>query len=398
MTLLDNITLARRARRTLPSAIREILKVTERPEVISFAGGLPAPEVFPVEELRQAFERLLSQHGAAAMQYGPTEGYGPLREQIAARLSRFGRPVSADEVVVTNGSQQALDLTGRVLVDAGDPVLVESPSYLAALQVFTSLEAKLFTVEADADGVIPGALEEALRRVKPKVLYLNPDFQNPSGARLSLERRYQVLEICARHRVPILEDDPYGELSYDGPRLPPLYALDREGLVIHMSTFSKTLAPGLRLGWVVAPRGFLRAIEVAKQAADLQTGTLAQRAASTLLDTFDYEGHLERIRGIYGARARAMQGALREHFPAGAEFSAPKGGLFLWVKLEEGLAIDAVFQQALEAKVAFVPGYPFFVNPPRAAFMRLNYSHRPEDVIREVVKRLGQVVASMQST
>jgi 2-aminoadipate transaminase len=189
MTLLDNITLARRARRTLPSAIREILKVTERPEVISFAGGLPAPEVFPVEELRHAFDRLLSQHGAAAMQYGPTEGYGPLREQIAARLSRFGRPVSADEIVVTSGSQQALDLTGRVLVDAGDPVLVESPSYLAALQVFTSLEAKLFTVEADADGVIPGALEEALRRVKPKVLYLNPDFQNPSGARLTLERR-----------------------------------------------------------------------------------------------------------------------------------------------------------------------------------------------------------------
>ncbi len=396
MTLLDNITLARRARRTLPSAIREILKVTERPEVISFAGGLPAPEVFPVEELRQAFDRLLSQHGAAAMQYGPTEGYGPLREQIAARLSRFGRPVSADEIVVTSGSQQALDLTGRVLVDAGDPVLVESPSYLAALQVFTSLEAKLFTVEADADGVIPGALEEALRRVKPKVLYLNPDFQNPSGARLSLERRYQVLEICARHRVPILEDDPYGELSYDGPRLPPLYALDREGLVIYMSTFSKTLAPGLRLGWVVAPRGFLRAIEVAKQAADLQTATLAQRAASTLLDTFDYEGHLDRIRGIYGTRARAMQGALREYFPRGAEFSAPKGGLFLWVKLEEGLAIDEVFQQALEAKVAFVPGYPFFVNPPRTPFMRLNYSHRSEDVIREGVKRLGQVVAAMQ--
>jgi 2-aminoadipate transaminase len=241
MMFLDQFPLARRAQKTPPSAVREILKVTERPEVISFAGGLPAPEVFPVEELKEAFDRVFAEGGREAMQYGTTEGYLPLRAQIAARLSRFGRPVAPEDMVITHGSQQALDLVSRVVLDAGDPVLVESPSYLAAIQVFGAMEARINTVECDADGVIPEALERAFRREKPKLLYLNPDFQNPSGARLSLARRYEVLALAEKYGVPILEDDPYGELSYDGPRLPPLYALDRAGIVVYMSTFSKKI-------------------------------------------------------------------------------------------------------------------------------------------------------------
>jgi len=396
--MLDDFPRARRAQRTPPSAVREILKVTERPDVLSFAGGLPAPELFPVEAMARAFDRVLSTNGAAALQYGTTEGFGPLREWIAARLSSRGRRIHADEILMTHGSQQGLDLVSRVLLDPGDVVVVESPSYLAALQVFSTSEANLVTVEADADGVIPSSLARVLETTKPKLIYLIPDFQNPSGARLSMERRHQVLALAAKHNVPILEDDPYGELSFDGPRFPPLHALDDKGIVVHLSTFSKTLAPGLRLGWVAAPKGFLRSIAVAKQACDLQTSTICQRAASTLLETFDYEAHLAKIRAIYGARAKAMQGALVDHFPRGSKWAPPRGGLFLWVGLEEGIDMEALFKKAIEAKVAFVPGHPFLAGPhvpPKTPFMRLNYSHRNEDDIRTGMARLGRVIASM---
>lgn len=390
--MLEHVPLARRAERAVPSAIREILKVTERPEVLSFAGGLPAPELFPVEAVRRAFDRVLARAGAAALQYGTTEGHGPLREWIAARLSARGRRVTSGEILITSGSQQGIDLAARVLLDPGDAVIVESPSYLAALQVFGASEARLVTVEADADGMLPSSLSRALEGARPKLIYLVPDFANPTGARLSVERRHQILALAAAHGVPILEDDPYGELSFDGPRSPPLAALDDRGIVIHLSTFSKTLAPGLRLGWVSAPPGFLRRLAIAKQACDLHTATVTQRAAAELLESFDYDGHLARLRTTYAARARAMEAALHAHLPPSATFTPPRGGMFFWVGLDAGVDVDALLRRALDARVAFVPGYPFFATPPARPYIRLNFSNRGEDDIREGMARLGRAM------
>lgn len=389
--ILDDYPRARRAARTAPSAVREILKVTERPEVISFAGGLPAPETFPVEAIGAAFAEVLAQNGREALQYGTTEGFGPLRAWIAARMSGRGRAVHADDLLITNGSQQGLDLVSRVLLDPGDTVLVEAPSYLAALQVFTSAEARVVSVPTDRDGIDPVALEQAIVRERPKLVYLVPDFQNPSGTRLSRERRRAVLAVAARHRVAILEDDPYGELTFDGPRFPTLHALDEAGVVIYLSTFSKTLAPGLRIGWVAAPRELLRALTVAKQATDLHTGTLGQRAAARLLESFDFDGHVARISALYGRRAVAMQQAVAARMPA-VRIEPPRGGLFLWAALPAGVSIERLFTEAIEARVAFVPGAPFFVAPPAVPHLRLNFSHRDEASIHEGIGRLAQAL------
>jgi 2-aminoadipate transaminase len=389
MTLLDQVARARRAQVAVPSAVREILKVTERPEVISFAGGLPAEELFPVAEMERAFRETLSLDGRAALQYATTEGFRDLRAWIAARMTRHGRAVRADDLVITHGSQQGIDLVARVLLDEGDTVVVESPSYLAALQTFRAAEARIVSVPIDRDGIDVAELERVFREERPKLLYLVPDHQNPSGAQLSLERRHRVLALCRRYRVPVLEDDPYGEISFAGPRLPPLYALDDAGSVIYLSTFSKTLAPALRIGWVAAPAGFLRSIAIAKQGADLHTGSLPQRAAARLLETFDYEAHLVRIREVYRARALAMEAAIKAHFPREASWVSPRGGLFLWVGIEADISIDRLFAAALAENVAFVPGDPFFPEATPKPHMRLNFSHRRETVISEGIRRLG---------
>jgi 2-aminoadipate transaminase len=394
MSILDNVPRARRARFAVPSAVREILKVTERPDVISFAGGLPAEELFPVEAMQRAIAETLSRDGRAALQYGTTEGYPGLRAWIAERLARHGRPVHAEDLIVTHGSQQGLDLVARVLLDPGDKVVIESPSYLAAIQVFRAAEARMITVPLDQDGIDVGALERVLETEHPKLLYLNPDHQNPSGARLQMARRIAVLELCRRHGVAIIEDDPYGEICFDGPRHPPLYALDGDGAVVYLGTFSKTLAPGLRLGWVVASPGFLRSVAIAKQGNDLHTATLNQRATARLLETFDYDAHLGRIRAVYQSRAKAMESALRDQLGDSVEWISPSGGLFLWVGLPHEVSIDRLFERALSAKVAFVTGEPFFADPTRAPrpYMRLNFSHRPEPVIAEGIKRLAAAV------
>jgi 2-aminoadipate transaminase len=394
MSVVDQIPRALRTMQVVPSAVREILKVTERPDVISFAGGLPAEELFPLDAMQAAIATTLSREGRGALQYGTTEGFGPLRAWIAARMSARGRALRPDDVMVTSGSQQGLDLVSRVLLDPGDVVLTEAPTYVAALQVLGAAQARVVTVPTDAGGIDLGALERALVRDRPKLLYLNPDHQNPSGVRLALDRRARLIALCRDHRVAILEDDPYGEIVFDGARHPPLHALDDSGTVIYLSTFSKTLAPGLRLGWVSAPPGLLRALAVAKQGADLHTGTLAQRSAATLLETFDYEAHLRTIRAAYRARARAMESALEAHLPQRGTFgwTSPTGGMFLWIALPRGVSVERVFERALRAKVAFVGGAPFFPGPPPGPFMRLNYSHRSEDVIAEGVKRLGRAL------
>ena len=386
--------LARRMGRIKASAIREILKVTERPDVLSFAGGLPAPEAFPLAALARAHaEVLASPEGPAALQYGPTEGHGPLRAWIAARLASRFFPVEPEQVLVTAGSQQGIDLVAKALLDPGDLVVVESPSYLAALQAFDSYEATFAVVESDEHGMRVDELERLLRIKRPKLIYLVPTFQNPRGATLSLERRWRLAQLAAEFDVPVLEDDPYGELRYEGGPLPPIAALVPEAPVIYLSSFSKTLAPGLRVGYAVAAAGMIRTLTVAKQAADLHTGSLAQRAIHRFLETSDFDVHLKSIQDLYRVRRDAMLHALASHFPLGTRWQRPEGGLFVWVQLPGGLDAEPIFADALREKVAFVPGAPFYPATPMRDTMRLNFSNRPPELIEAGMKKLGAVVA-----
>ncbi len=384
--------LAARMERMPPSAVREILKVAEQPEVLSFAGGLPAPELFPIEAIAAAHAEVLAQDGRAALQYSTTEGFGPLREWVAARLARRGIRVGVDQVLITNGSQQGIDLAARILLDQGDTVAVENPSYLAALQTFSGCEVSFVPVGSDDEGMDVGELERVFAARPPRLVYVVSEFSNPKGTTLSRARRERLVALCQAHRVPILEDDPYGELRFRGEAPPPLAALDDEGVVVHLGTFSKTLAPGLRLGWLVGSRELVRAATIAKQAADLHTATLAQRAAAALLARFDYDAHLGVIRKVYGERCQAMLGALERHLPSGTRWTRPDGGLFIWAELPSGIDADAVFAEALREKVAFVPGSAFFAASPRREMLRLNYSNRPADLIEEGIARLGRVV------
>ncbi len=382
--------LAHRMEQMQPSAVREILKVAERPDVLSFAGGLPAPELFPVEAIAAAHAEVLRDQGAFALQYSTTEGYGPLREWIAANLSRQGIAANAGQVLITSGSQQGIDLVARIFIDPGDVVLVENPTYLAALQAFAAYEAKLVPVPSDDDGMQVELLEELILKHRPKLIYLVTNFQNPKGTSLSLPRRHLLAHLADKHGVPVLEDDPYGELIFRGEPLPAVASLGAN--VLRISTFSKTLAPGLRIGWLSGDEALVRKVTIVKQAADLHTATLAQRAAATLLRDFDLEAHMTRLRAVYGERAAAMIDALRTYMPAGTSWVEPSGGMFVWMQLPAGLDAEALFHQALAKQVAFVPGNAFFVDSVRRDFVRLNYSNRPTELIREGMRRLGEVV------
>ena len=387
------IELALRMSRVQASAIREILKVTERPDVLSFAGGLPAPEAFPAEALARAHADVLARDAAAALQYGPTEGHGPLRAWVAERMTGRGLPASPDQVLITAGSQQGIDLVAKTLIDPGDTVLVEAPSYLAALQCFSTYEARFETVETDEDGMRVDALERALRAGRPKLIYLVPTFQNPRGTTLSLERRGRVARLASEYGVTVLEDDPYAELRYRGAALPPVAGIDPDSPVIHLGSFSKTLAPGLRLGYVIADERTIRALTIAKQATDLHSGSLAQRAVARLFEIFDYEAHLRRLRTLYGERLDAMLAAIERSFPAGTHWTRPEGGLFVWVSLPQGLDAEELLADAMRDRVAFVPGAPFYPAVPCHETLRLNFSNRPPLLIAEGIARLGACVS-----
>ncbi|MDC0714557.1 PLP-dependent aminotransferase family protein [Stigmatella sp. ncwal1] len=376
------------------SAVREILKVAERPDILSFAGGLPAPELFPLAAIAQAHAEVFASEGPAALQYSTTEGFAPLREWICSHLAKGGMRVSADQVLITCGSQQGIELTAKVLLDPGDVVVVENPSYLAALQTFSGYEATFAVAGSDDDGMCVEDLERILIERRPKLIYIVPNFHNPKGTSLSLERRHLLVQLAQRHRVLILEDDPYGELRFRGKPLPSLASLDTEGVVLQLSTFSKTLAPGLRIGWVTGPRELIRSLTIAKQASDLHTATLAQRATLKLLNQFDYTGHLNQLRAQYGERCLVMLDALKENMPPGTRWTQPDGGMFVWVELPQGMSAEELFPKALEKKVAFVPGTSFFAAHPRKEFMRLNYSNRPPELIREGIRRLGAVIST----
>jgi len=396
---------AQRAKNVRSSAIRELLKITQRPEIISFGGGLPAPDVFPVERFREACSKVLEKHGRLALQYGPTEGYEPLREMIARHTARYGVKAKPEHVLITSGSQQALDLIGKLLINPGDRVLVEAPTYLGALQAFNVYGAEYVCVPSDNDGLRTDLLEAPLRS-GPKFMYVLPNFQNPGGTTLAEGRRHELVLLADRYGIPIIEDDPYGQLRYEGEHLTPLIVLDRENLrrdfsyvkgnVIYLSTFSKTLAPGLRLGWIVAPPDVIAKLVQLKQGADLHTSTFGQMVAYEVARDNYLDEHIKLIRRVYGERRNVMLEALEQYFPPEVTWTRPQGGLFLWVTLPEGMDSHQLFEAAIKENVAFVPGDSFYAANGYAEegrrHLRLNFSNAQPDQIREGIRRLSVAI------
>lgn len=388
--MTTTFTLSRRAQALTSSAIREILKVTERPEVISFAGGLPSPATFPVERMREATEKVLREAPQAALQYGPTEGFSPLREWIAERLSRGGARIPASRVLVTTGSQQGLDLLGKVLIDEGSKVLVETPSYLGALQAFSLFSPQFASLPSDAQGIVTHAISPE-QMAGARFLYCLPNFQNPTGRRMPLERRKALVELAARAGVPLVEDDPYGELSYGGEALPSLLSMNPDG-VIYMGSFSKVLAPGLRLGYVVAPEQVLAKLVQAKQAADLHTPTFSQRVVYEAVQDGFLDRHIPTIRALYGTQCQHMLAALEREFPEEVTWNRPEGGMFIWVQLPKGLDSGKLLAKAVERNVAFVPGAPFYAVDPQTNTLRLSFVTVPGEKIDAGIKVLGELL------
>ncbi|OGO79558.1 MAG: aminotransferase [Clostridiales bacterium GWB2_37_7] len=378
------------------SAIRELLKLTEEPSIISFAGGLPAPELFPVKELEEVIIRVLREEGRAALQYSTTEGYLPLREKIAQRMKKVSVDCQPNDILITSGSQQGLEFSGRVFINEGDVVICESPSYLGALNAFKAYMPKFVEISMDEDGMIIEELEKALKQnPNTKFIYTIPDFQNPSGRTMSLERRKRLLELAYKYDIPVVEDNPYGELRFEGEMLPAIKSFDTKGLVIHLGTFSKTFCPGLRIGWVVAAPEILTKYIVCKQGVDLQSSTIAQREVNKFLEMYDLDEHVENIINVYRKRRDLMLQTMEKEFPAEVSFTRPQGGLFTWVTFPEHMDAAEVMKKSLEVKVAFVPGQSFFPNGQFKNHGRFNYSNMPEDKIVEGVERLGKVLKSM---
>lgn len=392
---------AQRTQRMSSSAIRELLKLTAQKDVISFAGGLPAPDVFPVEAFRTACDRILKTAGAQALQYSTTEGYLPLRELIAGQMVQTQVDLLPENILITSGSQQALDLIGKIFINPGDHILVEDPTYLGALQAWTAYGAEYVPIPMDEDGMVVDDLESLLR-TGPKFIYVLPTFQNPTGVSLSLERRQRLIELADRYGVPIVEDDPYSRLRYEGSELPPVIALDHQyragshepynGNVIYLSTFSKTLAPGMRLAWVSAPQEVIRKLVQAKQGADLHTSTFNQMIAFEVARDGFLEQHIEVIRLVYGERRNLMLDVMAEFFPTSTTWTRPQGGLFLWAALPDPLRSLDVLDQALARKVAFVPGSVFYACGGGDNTMRINFSNATEEGIRLGIERLGMVI------
>lgn len=378
------------------SDIRELLKLTAMPEIISFAGGLPAPELFPVEKIKEASNAVLDNAGTVALQYGPTEGYLPLRKQIAERIeAKNGIKTDADHLMMTAGSQQGLDFVGRLFLDPGDVVLMESPSYLGAINAFQPYSPKFVEVPTDDFGLKMDELEKILATTaNVKFIYVIPDFQNPSGRTWPLERRKQFMEIINKYEIAVIEDNPYGELRYKGEFLPSLKSMDTKGLVLYLGTFSKVLAPGYRLGWICANDEYINKLNLIAQAAVLQTSTISMMIVSKFLELNDLDEHVEKIRAVYKHRCGVMIEAMEKYFPPEAKFTYPDGGLFTWVELPDYVNTRELAAKALEEKVAFVPGAGFFPNGGNNHCMRLNYSCMSDERIVEGIKRLAKVIKS----
>jgi 2-aminoadipate transaminase len=382
--------LAERTERMESSIIRELLKYAVQPNIISFAGGMPAPELFPVREFDEACRYVLANEGPVALQYSPTEGYLPLKEWLAETMSKYSIWVEPENILMVNGSQQGLDLIGKLFVDKGACIITSAPTYLGALQAWNAYEAIYHTVPLDDHGMCVDALEDLLRCGEhPCFVYVLPNFHNPAGTTLPLERRERLAELARRHDLVIIEDDPYGELRYEGKDITPIFRLAPER-TLYLSTFSKTLAPGIRLAWIVAPKPIIARLVQAKQGADLHTGTFIQMVANDICQRGFLRQHVKRLRRFYGQRRDTMLEALEEHWPEGTSWTRPHGGLFLWARVPERINTRDFLNKALAAEVAYVPGFAFYPGEEGGEHtMRLNFSNATEEMINEGIYRLG---------
>lgn len=377
------------------SAVRELLKLTQGDSIISFAGGLPADELFPVEALHEAFDRVFAS-GGKALQYGLTEGYTPLREQICQRLAHKGIHANLENILLTTGSQQVIDLMARVFIEPGDTILVENPTYLNALNVFTYYRAQVIAVHSDSLGMDMDDLSDKINRFRPKLVYITPTFSNPTGKVWSIERRRALIDLCHKHNVVIVEDDPYGELTFHPEKpIPSIYSLDQHpdgSIVVYTSTMSKTVVPALRSGWAIGDRQIISALIRAKQAADLHSSSLDQQALYQLFTHFNLDAHIEKIRHAYHLRMLQMTKQLSEQGWDDVHWNQPQGGMFLWVELPAALNAEDLFKQAAREGVSFVPGTEFYVGTPKLNTLRLNFSHPAAEELKLGIERLARAI------
>lgn len=385
-----------RAKGMRASEIRELLKVAKQKGVISLAGGFPDPTLFPTEQIREVSDYVLKNYGKEALQYGVTEGLKQLRELLVEKMRKEGVNASLDNLIITTASQQGLDLVAKVFINPGDTVIVESPSYLGALQAFNAFQAKFVDVRINKDGIDTSLLEESIKKlrkegIKPKFIYVVPNFHNPTGVTLSLERRKKIIEISERYQIPIIEDDPYGEVRFEGERVPSLISMDISH-VIALRTFSKILSPGLRLGWIVGDPQAVRKIVIAKQAADLCSPSITQFIVYEFLKRGYLEPYLETVRREYKKKRDAMLQAMEKYFPEEVKWTKPEGGLFVWVTCPEYINTEEFFYEAIEEKVAFVIGAAFYAHRNIHNCMRLNFSLPSMEQIEEGIKRLGNLL------
>lgn len=390
--------LARRIEGMSGNVIREILKLTQQPDVISFAGGLPSPDSFPVEALQRITAAGFGPTFHSLLQYATTEGYGPLREFLAQWVEDRGIKASPDEICILTGSQQGIDLACKALLNPSDVVLVERPTYLAALQIIRLYEGRAVAVPGDEHGMDPEALKAAIAKERPKLIYLVPTFRNPSGETWSVERRRQIVEIAAEAGVTIIEDDPYGLLRYDGPHLPTVKSFDPGNTVIYLGSFSKIVSPGLRVGYAIAHPSILRPMTIGKQAVDVHTTTYSQWLINEFCRSAELEPHLDRVKKDYKFKRDRMLQAIETHFPPGVRWTRPEGGLFLWVTLPPGASSTALLEESVKQKVAFIPGTPFFTDGSGDNAMRLNFSNSTPEQIDQGISRMGKVLSEWLTT
>lgn len=389
-----NLRFAERTLGIKASEIRELLKLTEMPEIISFAGGLPAGELFPIEKLVSVSAQVLREDGKSALQYSATEGYTPLREIIAnQRMINAGIKANIDNIMITSGSQQGLEFSARIFIDKNDIIICESPSYLGAINAFKAYQPTFIEIPMDDNGMIVDELEKALKaHPEAKMIYTIPDFQNPSGKTMSVDRRKRVAELSRIYNIPVIEDCPYGELIFEGEVYPSIKSFDTEGNVIYLGTFSKTFCPGLRIGWVCAEPEIIQKYIIVKQGADLQCSSISQRETALFMQKYDLNEHIANIRTIYKRRRDIMLESIEKYFPEDVKYTRPKGGLFAWVELRKDLDASEILVEALKENVAFVPGGSFYANGGNKNHFRLNYSSMNEELIVEGMKRLGKVL------
>ncbi len=382
---------SKRALAMKSSIIRETLKLTKKPGIISFGGGLPAPELFPNTELIEAARKTLTEKPEEALQYGTTEGYPPLREAIAEQMNTIGVPCDADEILITSGSQQGLDVLGRVFLNDGDYVATASPTYLGAIQAFNAYLPKYATLPSDDDGMVVDGLEDIIKQKSPSMLYLVPTFQNPDGKTIPENRRREILDLTTKYGVPVIEDDPYSELSFGGEVPKHMKAMAHDDVIL-LGTFSKLLAPGLRIAWLIAPKGEIydRCVKM-KQGSDLHTNTLGQHIIYEFIKTGALNTHIKKVRKLYAKRRNIMVEAMHKYFPKEVSFTEPNGGLFLWVSLPEKINTTELMPKAVENMVAYIPGSAFFPNGGGENAMRLNFSKPSEEEIEIGIERLGKL-------